>query len=136
MLGLGLDYFGASQDIEFGGARIAETDVRPLTLAVNFHFVRKHRFDVYVGPLVSYVSWGEIEFTPEIAAAIGQSSVSAESETAVGAQIGVDITINSRFAIVTGLRYLDVSITPEGATATGSLGVDPLIVRVGAAWRW
>lgn len=134
LFGVELDDFRASHDVELGGLKIAETDVTPLTLAVNFHLVRTRFLDFYLGPTVSYVDWGDVEFTSQAAELLEQSSVAADSETAVGVQLGLDIGIGPDIAVVTGVRYMDRSITPEGAS--DGLAVNPLIARVGAAWRW
>ncbi len=134
LIGVELDYLNGKHDVEFGGTRIAETDFKPLSLSLNFHLIHTNFLDFYVGPTVSYVSWGDIKVDEAFRDLVDGSSISTDSETAFGAQVGLDIGIGPHFAIVTGVRYLQVDITPEGDS--DGLAVDPLIARVGAAWRW
>ena len=133
LIGVELDYLNGKHDVELGGTKIAETDFKPLSLSLNFHLLHTNFLDLYVGPTVSYVSWGDIKVEEAFQGLLEASSVSTDSETAVGAQVGLDIGIGPHFAIITTVRYLKVDITPEGEDG---LGVNPLIARVGAGWRW
>ena len=134
LIGFELDYLNGTHDVEFGGTKIGETDFKPLSLSLNFHLIHTNFLDFYIGPTVSYVSWGDIDLVQDAQDILETSSVPADSETAFGAQVGLDIGIGPHFAIVTGVRYLQVDITPDGDS--DGLAVDPLIARVGAAWRW
>ena len=133
LIGLELDYLNGKHDVELGGTKIAETDFNPLSLSLNFHVLHTNLLDLYVGPTVSYVSWGDIKIEEAFQGLLEAESISTDSETAFGAQVGLDIGIGPHFAIITTLRYLKVDITPQGEDG---LGVSPLIVRVGAGWRW
>lgn len=125
-LGLDVDYMIATQDIEFGGDKIGEVDFKPLTAALNIHLFDSQIFDLYVAPVASWVDWGDIEGTG------GNSDATTDTEFTWGAQIGLDIGLGERVAIVTGLRYLNLSVNAEGE----DLGIDPLIARAGIGIRF
>jgi len=126
LIGIELDYLDAKHDVEFGGAKIAEVDLQPLTASLNFHLIHTNLIDFYVGANLAYVSWGDIEV-------VDGSKIGTDSETAFGATVGVDIGIGSRLALVGSVRYLKVDVTPDGEDG---LSVDPLITRVGVALRF
>jgi hypothetical protein len=125
--GLELDYLQADEDIEFLGVPIATTGIAPLSASFNFHVLHSKFLDLYLGPTVSYVDWDDIEDleTREI--------IGTDSEFAYGAQVGLDISFAKSFAIVTGLRYTKLDITPD---EEDGLSIDPLYAKVGLAFRW
>ena len=134
LIGLELDYLDATHDVEFGGTKVAAVDYSPLSLTLNFHLLHTNFLDLYVGPTVSYTQWGDIKVDEAYQDLLEASSVATDSETSFGAQVGLDIGIGPHFAIVTGIRYTQVDITPSDGG--DGLAVDPLMIRVGAAWRW
>lgn len=124
--GLEFDYLKSDHDIEFGGETIAGTTMEPLTASFNFHLIHTKIIDFYVGPSISYVMWGDI-------VDVDGESTSTDSEWAYGAQVGVDFSLIKSLAIVTGLRYQVMDITPG---SEDGVGVNPLIAKVGLAFRW
>ena len=126
LMGIEVDYIDADQDVEFGGTAIGEVGFSPLSASLNIHLIPTKHFDFYVAPTASYVNWGNIELNDKA----GGGSASTDSEFAYGAQVGLDIGFE-HLKIVAGLRWLSLDITPEN---TDSIGVDPLIVRLGVGW--
>jgi len=125
--GLQLDYLQADHDVEFGGVPVATTGMAPLSASFNFHVIHSKYLDLYVGPTVSYVDWDNIDDVD------GEDSIGADSEFAYGAQVGLDISVAKSVAIVTGVRYTKLDITPDGEDG---LSVDPLYAKAGIAFRW
>ena len=132
LLGLEFDYVNATQDVEFGGTTIGETDLQPLSATLNFHLIHTEVIDFYVGPTFSYVNWGNIDLNQAGQDATGALGVPTDSETAYGASVGLDIGLGKNFAIVGGVRFLKLDL----ATDENSVAVDPLISRVGVAFRF
>jgi len=126
LMGIELDYLDATHDVEIGGVVVGETGMAPLSATLNFHLINTKLIDLYLGPTVSYVSWDDIELTDG-------DSVPTDSETAFGASLGIDIGLGERFAIIGGLRYLQLDVTPEDGDG---LAVDPLFARLGLAYRF
>jgi outer membrane protein W len=125
--GLQFDYLQADHDVEIGGTPIATTGMAPLSASLNFHVLHSKYLDLYVGPTVSYVDWDDIQELDD------DESVAADSEFAYGLQVGLDISVAKSVAIVTGLRYTKLDITPDGEDG---LSIDPLYAKAGVAFRW
>jgi outer membrane protein W len=127
LLGLEVSYLNSTNDIEFGDATIGEVDLTPYNVALNFHIIPSTYFDLYIAPVVSFVDWGDIKLEDG-------TSEEADSEVAYGAAIGVDISFHKNFAFIGGVRWLSLDLSLEDAD--GSAAVDPLISRVGFAFRF
>jgi outer membrane protein W len=134
IIGFELDYINATQDIEVDGAVFGSASFSPFTLTLNFHVIPTRFVDLYFGPSYSYVNWGDLELNQQGQAFFGSSGLGTESEHAWGAAIGLDVSFLKHFAITGGLRYLDVDLRPSSGDQ--SVGVDPLIGRLGVAVRF
>jgi outer membrane protein W len=130
LLGLELDGVHATQDIEFGGNTIADVDFTPLSATLDFHLIHTKVIDLYLGPTASYIIWGDINVKD---ANFGDDN-GADNQFAWGALVGLDIGFGKTFAITLGVRWLDVDLKPDGSS--DSVGVDPLISRLGVAFRF
>lgn len=130
-IGLEASYVNSTHDVEFNGTTIGEADLTPYNLALNFHLLHSKYFDFYVAPVASFVNWGDLQLT-------GGGSESIDSEVAYGAQVGVDISFHKNFAVYGGVRWLSLDATPDDPANPDddSYAVDPLISRVGMAFRW
>ena len=130
-IGLEASYVDASQEFEFNGATFGEADITPINVALNFHLIHSKYVDFYIAPVASYVDWGDLELE-------GGGSESIESETAYGAQVGLDISLGKMIAIIGGVRWLSLDLTPDDPLAPGvdSVAVDPLFARLGVALRF
>ena len=129
IIGVEVSYLDVTQDLEASGSSLAEVDFQPYNLALNFHLFPSKYFDLYIGPVVSFVDWGDIKLD-------NGSSVEADSETAYGAAVGLDISFHKNFAFIGGVRWLSLDLTADQSGTKETVGVDPLISRVGFAFRW
>jgi len=121
MIGLELDYLYAKQDVEASTSGIlGETTFQPISATLNFH-VLASQFDVYGGPTVSYVNWGDLKVP-------SSPDVKLEATTAFGISAGADMGIAPRFAVTGGLRWLSLKAKPEGGS---DVNVNPLFARIG-----
>jgi hypothetical protein len=126
LLGIELDYVNASQEVEFGGTTIGETDFSPLTLTANFDF--------YVGPSFTWVNWGDIELDANGSDVVGDSfNAGIDSETGWGISTGIDFGFGEHFAIGAGLKWLDVGMVLSDGQ---KIDVEPLVARLTAAFRF
>ena len=133
LFGLEVDYLNATHDVDFGGTTIGETDFQPMSATLNFHLIHTKLIDFYLGPTVSYVNWGNIDLNEEGQDLTDELGIPTDSEVAYGASVGIDVGLGKSFAIVGGIRYLLVDLTPQDGDG---VGVDPLIARVGVAFRF
>jgi hypothetical protein len=125
--GLEFDYLNADHDVQADGTEVGTTAMSPLSGSFNFHLIHTKVIDFYFGPTISYVSWDDIELNDG-------SKISTDSEWGYGAQVGADFSIFKSVAIVTGLRYLSLDVSPSDGGE--SVSINPLYVKVGVAFRW
>jgi len=132
-IGLEVDYIHANENVKYNGTTIGKTDLSPLSATLDFHLVHSKVVDFYLGPTFSYVQWGDIRLNGPGSVFWGTNNLGTDSEHAYGASVGLDIGLGSHVAIVTGLRYLRLDLTPTGQQ---SAKIDPLFSRVGLAVRF
>lgn len=133
LFGLDFDIVDATHDIDFAGDTIGEVDILPISATLNFHLIRSRYFDLYLGPTVSWIDWGDVDLTEEAELVTGTDRLSTDGEFGWGATVGLDISLVKIVALVIKVRYLDVDIKPSGA---GTLPVDPIIADAAIAIRW
>ena len=134
LIGIELDYVNASQEVEFGGTTIGETDFSPLTLTANFHLIPSEHFDFYIGPSFTWVNWGDIELDANGSDVVGDDfNAGVDSETGFGATIGIDFGFGKNFAIGAGLKWLNVGMVLSDGQ---EIDVEPLVARLTAAFRF
>lgn len=127
MLGIEVDYLFAKHDVESDVAGvIGETTFQPISATLNFH-VPAAKFDLYGGPTVAYVNWGDLEIP-------SSPAVKLDPVTAFGLSAGGDLDIAPGFAVTGGLRWLNVKAKPENGGS--EVDVNPLFARVGLAAKF
>ena len=131
--GVELDYVNATQNIKFGGTTIGDVNFSPLTATFDIHVVHTKIVDFYLGPSYSYVNWGDIKVDASSSGITGSSEIGTDSAHGWGVGLGIDIGLGKHFAFQGGLKYLDVSLQPQGYS---SVAVNPLVGRLGVAVRF
>lgn len=126
VLGLELDYVNATNDIEFGGDTIGDVHIQPLSATLNFHLIPTSIVDLYLGPTASYFIVDDVEVD-----SVGEFKT--DNEFAYGASLGLEIGFGDTFAILGGVRWLKADIEPDGLD---EIGLDPLLTRLGVAFRF
>ena len=126
-LGFELAYLDIDQDVEIEGTAVGEVGFNPINITVNFHVINRNVFNWYIGPTVSFVDWGDVEFP-------GFGSAEVESETTIGASTGFTIGLGETFSLQFGLRYIDSKA--ESVELDEKVDVDPLFATVGVAFRF
>jgi outer membrane protein W len=120
--------------IENGTLQFTETlgdvKVMPLTAGLNFHLTRQSRFDLYVGPTVGYVFYGNLDVEGE--------RLSIDDDFTWGATLGFDLPMGGKGWMLTGaLRYLDTEASPDDlGPGDQALDVAPWVVQVSAGYRF
>ena len=115
----------------------AKTDIRvtPIYAALNIHLTPDSRFDLYIGPMVAYVTYDHFVLVadPDL-----REGFSAEEGFGFGAILGLDIGLGSgRWSLVTAIRYLDTTL--EASPDDGGVGktdFNPTIFSVGFGYRF
>jgi outer membrane protein W len=142
---LGIDFGAISASPEFTVAVDAEPmsvtasgDIRitPIYAALNIHLIPDGRFDLYIGPLLAYVTYNSFELSaePEL-----RESFSAEEDIAIGAVLGLDIGLGSGpWSLTTAIRYLDSTLeaSPTDGGDVGQSDIDPMIFSIGFGYQF
>lgn len=113
----------------------------PLTLGLNFHVTPTRSFDLYLGPYLAYVLYGDLEWRVNETIVDGGVPIdfdqslrmSIANDLAYGAVAGADIPLGPEGWYFSGtLKYLATELDasePEGDSE--NLSLDPLIVAIG-----
>lgn len=123
--GFELSYVNATQEVDFGGSTIGEIDFEPISATLEFHLIPERAFDLWIGPTVAWVRWGDLELADG-------SKIETDAESAFGATLGFDLALGERLALTGALRYLDADADLEGFRP---FAVDPLFARLGVSIR-
>jgi len=127
VIGIEGSFLAGSNDFELdnNGTDLGSLDQRALTAALNFHIIPTKHFDLWLAPIASWYSFGELDD-------INGSNLNVNDEWGYGAQVGFDIGFTKLFAITGGVRYVKLDISTDG----GSVAFDPVIARAGIAFRF
>lgn len=129
MLGIELDYLYAKHDVESDASGVlGETTFQPISATLNFHVPAMPKVDLYGGPTLAYVNWGDLEVTSSPG-----TTVKIDPETAFGISAGADIGLAPTLALTGGLRWLNLKAKPEGGS---EVDVNPLFARIGLAAKF
>jgi hypothetical protein len=133
LVGLEGSYLIGSNDFDLQTAdtKLGTVDQQAVTAALNFHVLGKKRFDFWFAPLVSWYAFGDFDVDD----AIDSENVDLNTEWGYGAGVGFEAGLGSKqtVAITTGIRYVKVEL--QGEDISG-IDFDPIIARVGLAFRW
>ena len=141
-LGLEFGFLGASSfEVNVGdlgdsfGVESSVSSFAPLTVGLNYHFDSSERFDLYAGPLLAFVRYGDVSVQTGTGGV--QTIDSVDSDTGFGLILGVDVPLGqSNWLLQSNLRYIATELT--GSTADGSFDsdFDPLILSIGFGYRF
>jgi hypothetical protein len=107
--------------------------VMPILLGANYHFIQKEKADVWVGPSVGWVEYGDVTFSTPVRTFTERF----DGDFAYGVSLGVDFALDKRhcWVLTGGLRYLKTSSEAHGSSDF-KLDVDPLIATIGFGYRF
>lgn len=105
------------------------------TVGLHLHLTPDRRADVYLGPAIALVQYGDFELD------LGDGLVEFEvdDDFAWGATVGVDLGIgDGGWSINAAATYLesDMEVSERGSEGTVVVPFDPVMVRVGAAFSF
>jgi len=107
----------------------------PLTFGANFYLMESEQFEVYVGPRVAFVQFGDFDLDID-----GVSTAfDVDDEFAWGATAGMNYRFgDSRWSFVAEATYLDVdmTITEQGTAEVTTSEFDPLMFNLGVSYRF
>jgi outer membrane protein W len=123
--------------LELDGSRIVDigtdwtmsnpgVDMDAISLGLNVHLTPEKKVDVFIGPFLSNVSYGDSGFNA--------TESSFGDELGLGAKLGADWYFGwqSKWALATSIRYLPLTAGDKG----NQFDVDPLVGTIGLGYRF
>jgi outer membrane protein W len=114
----------------------------PILLGANFHVLRNKSIDLYVGPVIGWVIWGDLKPTAAAQQDVTIGPIRMQDGFAWGVNVGVDLPFARHWAFNLDLRDLDYSARTDSRAIKAVLGEDakipikPLIATAGFVLRW
>ncbi len=114
----------------------------PILLGANFHVTRSKKIDLYLGPVIGWVIWDDLNPGAEAQQEVTIGAIKMHDDFAWGVNVGADVPFASHWAFNFDLRALDYSARTDSQPIEAVLGEDltipikPLIVTAGIALRW
>ncbi|HEX4826215.1 MAG TPA: OmpW family outer membrane protein [Candidatus Polarisedimenticolaceae bacterium] len=128
-LSVGATVLYADFDVKAASTKVGDVTNTPILIDVNWHFLKNKA--LYLGATVGYSMWGN--FQPNG----GGGSVNIKNDTLYGVNLGYDIAIGKRWAILTNVRYLGMKAqTDVSGAANQTVDVNPIVANVGFAFRF
>lgn len=125
-IGLAFDYLHARQDLEQTNAGLlGSADFNPISATLYLHLPMPI-LELYAGPTVSYVNWGELDLK-------AGGSQKLDAKLGYGVSVGADLALKKALALTGGVRWLKLEAEPKGIKP---IAVDPLVSHVGLALRF
>ncbi len=124
-----------------GGLQFTASDsvsFTAITAGLNVHLTPDRAVDLYVGPLLAHVLFGDVGLRAQIAGESLAQDFSSNDDFALGAQIGADIAFGGGpWSLNLAAKYLDTSLEiTDGEGEETDLGFEPLILSVGFGYRF
>ncbi len=109
--------------------------VTPLSVGLNYHFARNSPIDLYAGPFISYVQYGDIR-TEAGTGGVG-TSVGVDSDFGWGAIVGLDIPIGKKgWSVQSSIRFIDTKIKGVSDGGPFDSDFDPTVFSIGVGYRF
>lgn len=102
-------------------------NMTPLLVGPNFHFGPSDKVDLYAGPFLGYVFYGDVTIENE--------RISVDDDFAYGAVLGLDVPFGEGgFAFSASARYMVTEAQPRDENE--ALDIDPVTLLVGVGYRF
>lgn len=122
----------------FGGTIASGLEVSsftPFTVGLNVHLTPDRPFDLYVGPLLAFVSYSDMDIRATIGT--GSTSESVDNDVGWGAIIGLDVPLGKGgWLIQANFRYIETDMKGSGGAISINSQFDPVIFSVGFGYRF
>jgi len=123
-------------------AKFGQVTERPVLLGANFHVTKNRKIDLYFGPVIGWVIWGDLKPSAAAQQEVTIGAIKMRDDFAWGVNIGVDVPFARHWAVSFDLRRLDYGARTDSRPIEAVLGEDatipirPVIATAGFALRW
>ena len=116
--------------------KIADVDVFPPTLSLQYHFNGTDKFHPYIGAGFNYTHFPDEDVSSSLEAALGGNTrLDIDDSWGLAAQIGTDITINDNWFFNTAIWYVDIdadaTLKTNGVRRDVDIDIDPWVFFAG-----
>ena len=118
----------AKHDIILNGAKIGDTQILPINVTAQYHFMPSARIRPYVGAGLNYTRFSDIDILG------GAVDLDSDSFGPV-LQAGVDWALTDRWMINLDVKRIWISTDASGA-ASGGVDVDPWVYGIGVGFKF
>jgi outer membrane protein W len=131
--------------IDFSGsheAKFGHLTAWPIQFGANFHVIRNRNIDLYLGPVIGWVIWGDLNPTAAAQRDVTIGSIKMHDDLAWGVNVGVDLPFANHWVLSFDLRDLDYSARTDTRPIKAVLGEDakipikPLVATAGFGLKW
>jgi len=124
--------------------RIADVNVLPPTLTLQYHWNTDGKVQPYVGAGINYSLFYSEDVTDSLDAFLATDSrISLDDSFGFAAQVGLDVQLSDHWYFNLDLKYIDIATTAiieDDATgvelARVDVDIDPWVPGVGIGYRW
>ncbi len=115
--------------------KIADVDVFPPTLSLQYHFNGSAKFHPYIGAGFNYTHFPDEDVSSSLETALGgDTKLDIDDSWGLAAQIGTDISINENWFFNTALWYVDIdadaTLKTNGVRRDVDIDIDPWVFFV------
>lgn len=122
-------------DVRSEGLSIGSVKQMPTTLTVQYHLTQLGAFKPYLGAGISYARFSSVSFDAPIQAAL-QPTLD-KHHTGLALQLGFDYALSKTTYLNFDVKQVQMRTDIRSfGTKVGELKLDPLLVGVGAGWRF
>lgn len=119
-----------------GLGKIADVDVFPPTLSLQYHFQGNSKLHPYVGVGINYTHFPDESVSSSLETALGGSTrLDIDDSWGLAAQVGMDYSINDHWFINTAVWYVDIeadaTLQTNGVNRDVNIDIDPWVFFTG-----
>lgn len=116
--------------------KIADVDVFPPTLSLQYHFVGSSKIHPYIGVGINYTYFPDEHVASSLENALGGSTkLDIDDSWGLAAQIGMDYSLNDKWFINSALWYIDIdadaTLKTNGVARDVDIEIDPWVLFAG-----
>jgi len=118
----------AKHDITLNGARIGDTQILPINVTAQYHFMPNGKIRPYVGAGLNYTRFSDVNILG------GAVDLDSDSFGPV-VQAGLDWALTDQWMVNFDVKKIWISTDASGA-ASGGVDVDPWVYGVGVGFKF
>jgi outer membrane protein len=119
-----------THDITLNGSKIAEGELLPPTVSLQYHFSPGQNVRPYVGAGINWTIFLDDKATNTI------TSIDLDDSVGLAVQVGVDVDINKEWFFNASLRKISIDTTAKTNLGDIEVDIDPTVLSLGVGFRF